>query len=106
VSWQVTGVRQDAWANTNRIVPVVEKNEREKGKYLNPEVFGKDQSFAIHPNVVQSSNTMSEKERKTLAENSEKAKSLGQRMKKDREALENKKQMDIQNQKGKDPLHK
>jgi hypothetical protein len=52
ISWQVTGVRQDAWANANRVVPEVEKGEREKGKYLNPEVFGKDKSLAMHPEVA------------------------------------------------------
>ncbi|MBL7773372.1 MAG: hypothetical protein JNM95_10965, partial [Chitinophagaceae bacterium] len=40
VSWQVTGVRQDAWANANRVVPEVEKAAADKGSYLNPEVFG------------------------------------------------------------------
>src|SRR5215475_2192065 len=39
VSWQVTGIRQDAWANKNRI-PVEElKSERERGHYLHPEAF-------------------------------------------------------------------
>ncbi|HPI53888.1 MAG TPA: hypothetical protein PLU10_04295, partial [Chitinophagaceae bacterium] len=40
VSWQVTGVRQDVWANANRVVAEVEKNEQEKGKYLHPELHG------------------------------------------------------------------
>jgi len=40
VSWQVTGVRQDAWAEANRI-PVEEwKPAREQGTYLAPEAFG------------------------------------------------------------------
>ncbi len=40
VSWQVTGVRQDAWANAHRI-PVEEvKPEAERGFYLHPELFG------------------------------------------------------------------
>jgi len=39
VSWQVTGVRQDAFANANRI-PVEEmKEDKERGKYLHPEAF-------------------------------------------------------------------
>ncbi|MBL8171482.1 MAG: hypothetical protein JNJ50_25195 [Acidobacteria bacterium] len=41
VSWQVTGVRQDAWANQNRIPVEEEKAEFEKGHYLHPAVFGK-----------------------------------------------------------------
>jgi len=40
VSWQVTGIRQDAWANAHRIPVEVEKNEREKGHFLHPELFG------------------------------------------------------------------
>jgi hypothetical protein len=40
VSWQVTGIRRDAWAEANRI-PVEEvKPAGERGTYLNPEVFG------------------------------------------------------------------
>jgi hypothetical protein len=39
VSWQVTGVRHDRWADQNRI-PVEEvKPEAERGHYLHPEVF-------------------------------------------------------------------
>jgi hypothetical protein len=48
VSWQVTGIRQDAWANANRIVPEVEKEAKNKGKYLAPEVFGQPVEMGIH----------------------------------------------------------
>lgn len=44
VSWQVTGVRQDAWANANRVLDVVEKAPEDKGYYLNPEVFGQPET--------------------------------------------------------------
>jgi trimeric autotransporter adhesin len=40
VSWQVTGIRQDAWANTHRIPVEVSKPESERGSYLHPELFG------------------------------------------------------------------
>jgi hypothetical protein len=40
VSWQVTGIRQDAWANAHRIPNEVEKSEKEKGHFLHPELFG------------------------------------------------------------------
>jgi hypothetical protein len=40
VSWQVTGIRQDAWAKANRIPVEEDKNESQKGKYLHPEVIG------------------------------------------------------------------
>jgi trimeric autotransporter adhesin len=39
ISWQVTGIRQDAFANANRIKDVVEKTGEEKGKYMHPELF-------------------------------------------------------------------
>ncbi len=40
VSWQVSGVRQDPVANYYRIVNEVEKTASEKGRYLQPEVYG------------------------------------------------------------------
>ena len=40
VSWQVTGIRQDAWANDNRIVVEEAKPAEERGYYLHPDVFG------------------------------------------------------------------
>jgi trimeric autotransporter adhesin len=40
VSWQVTGVRHDAWANANRIPNEEVKSANEQGKYLHPELFG------------------------------------------------------------------
>jgi len=40
VSWQVTGIRQDAWANANRIPVEVDKPEQDRGRYLHPELFG------------------------------------------------------------------
>jgi len=47
VSWQVTGIRQDAYANAHRI-PVEEmKKGEERGKYLNPEVFNQPESKGI-----------------------------------------------------------
>lgn len=39
VSWQVTGVRSDKFAEAHRIVP--EKEKEIKGKYLHPELYGK-----------------------------------------------------------------
>jgi hypothetical protein len=47
VSWQVTGVRQDAWANAHRIPVEVEKSARERGHYLHPELHGAAQERSI-----------------------------------------------------------
>ncbi len=47
VSWQVTGIRQDAWANQNRI-PIEEyKEPQNKGKYLNPAAFNQPKEKGI-----------------------------------------------------------
>jgi hypothetical protein len=40
VSWQVTGIRHDAWADANRIPVEQMKADKERGLYLHPELFG------------------------------------------------------------------
>jgi hypothetical protein len=40
VSWQVTGIRQDPYANANRIVVEQDKPLDERGTYLHPEAYG------------------------------------------------------------------
>jgi hypothetical protein len=47
VSWQVTGIRQDAFANANRIPVEVEKAPADRGRYLYPEVIGQPASAQI-----------------------------------------------------------
>jgi hypothetical protein len=47
VSWQVTGVRQDAWATQHRIQVEVMKSPEERGRYLHPELFGMPASASI-----------------------------------------------------------
>jgi hypothetical protein len=53
VSWQVTGVRQDAFARAHPLQVEVDKPEKEKGFYIHPELYGagKDKSiqWANHP---------------------------------------------------------
>jgi hypothetical protein len=53
VSWQVTGVRHDAWANAHRIPVEQMKTGRESGLYIHPELFGappeKSIARAHHP---------------------------------------------------------
>src|SRR5579863_728051 len=55
VSWQVTGIRQDAWANAHRIPVEVEKAKADRGLYLHPELFGapadKSIGLAHHPMI-------------------------------------------------------
>jgi hypothetical protein len=40
VSWQVTGIRRDAYATANPIAVVERKTEAAAGRYLHPELFG------------------------------------------------------------------
>lgn len=47
VSWQVTGIRHDAFAEKNRIPTVELKKGNEVGKYLHPTAFGKPKSMQI-----------------------------------------------------------
>ncbi len=53
VSWQVTGIRQDAWANAHRIPVEEEKPEKERDHYIHPELFNqppeKSIEWAKHP---------------------------------------------------------
>ena len=56
VSWQVTGIRHDAWANANRIPVEEDKPGVEKGSYLHPELFGQPASKSFervtHPDTM------------------------------------------------------
>lgn len=47
VSWQVTGVRQDAYANAHRIPVEEDKPSAERGYYLHPDAFGQPRSKGI-----------------------------------------------------------
>jgi len=48
VSWQVTGIRQDAFANANRVPVEEDKSAEERGKYLHPQAFGKPRDREIN----------------------------------------------------------
>lgn len=56
VSWQITGIRQDAWANAHRIPVEEEKETQLKGYYLHPELYGapaeKQIEWARHPRMM------------------------------------------------------
>lgn len=47
VSWQVTGIRKDAWANANQILVEEEKSAEERGYYLHPEVCGQPEDRSV-----------------------------------------------------------
>jgi hypothetical protein len=47
VSWQVTGIRQDAWANAHRVPVEEDKPAEEIGTYLAPEVWGLPEELGL-----------------------------------------------------------
>ena len=56
VSWQITGVRQDAFAKAHPLVVEEEKDARLKGFYLHPDLYGapeeKQIEWARHPDMM------------------------------------------------------
>jgi len=68
VSWQVTGIRHDAYADAHRIATEEMKPANEQGRYLHPELFGAPPELAIgrlmlpvretdHPHVASAGET-------------------------------------------------
>jgi len=56
VSWQVTGVRQDAYAKAHPLVVEEQKEARLRGFYIHPELYGapaeKQIEWARHPALM------------------------------------------------------
>jgi hypothetical protein len=56
VSWQLTGIRKDAWANAHRIPVEERKSRKERGHYLHPELLRKpierSIDWARHPELT------------------------------------------------------
>ena len=65
VSWQVTGIRQDAYANSHRIRVEEDKPGPERGTYLHPDLFAqpeeKSVEWARHPEAMRQMKANSEK---------------------------------------------
>jgi hypothetical protein len=70
VSWQVTGVRQDAWEKAHPMAVEVEKPPKERGFYLNPELFGappeRSINWACNPQLMKRMKDMQEEQAKHL----------------------------------------
>jgi hypothetical protein len=47
VSWQVTGIRKDPWANANRIRVEEDKSAKERGYYLYPDLYDQPKERGI-----------------------------------------------------------
>jgi hypothetical protein len=74
VSWQVTGVRHDPYANANRIVAEVQKTGSEKGTYLAPELYNQPASKRFLYNVSIDANMEEIVKQEKLKEGENKAK--------------------------------
>lgn len=56
ISWQLTGVRKDPWAQEHPLIVDKEKSSNEKGCYYHPELYGQPEEkricFAQYPEVM------------------------------------------------------
>jgi hypothetical protein len=70
VSWQVTGVRQDAYAKAHPLVVEQEKEARLRGFYIHPEFYGappeKQIEWARHPQMMKKMQEMRAKQQATI----------------------------------------
>ena len=64
VSWQLTGIRKDKWAEANPLAVEPEKPAEERGRYLHPELYGEPEERGIHrPPVIRPRKRARERER-------------------------------------------
>ena len=47
ITWQITGIRKDRWAEANRIQVEEDKPAGEIGSYLHPELYGLSQQLSV-----------------------------------------------------------
>jgi len=70
VSWQVTGIRQDAWERAHPMAVERIKPPRERGYYINPELFGAQNErgidWARYPQLMKRMKDMQEKQAKEM----------------------------------------
>ena len=80
VSWQVTGVRHDAFAMANPLVVEEEKDARLRGFYIHPELHGapaeRQIGWARHPQIMMKM----QQQRQEINEGSEAAQCLSERI--------------------------
>ena len=61
VSWEVTGIRQDPWANAHRIPVEEDKDASERGHYIHPELYNHPKEDAViyvrHPELLKKQET-------------------------------------------------
>jgi trimeric autotransporter adhesin len=70
VSWQITGIRQDAFAKAHPLVVDQEKDARLRGYYIHPELYGapeeKQIEWARHPQTMKTIKEMRAKQQGTI----------------------------------------
>ncbi len=73
VSWQVTGIRNDAWANAHRVVAEPIKTALYQGRYLHPELYGAPEEasmeWARHPQIMKRQKQMRQAQLRKLQAN-------------------------------------
>ncbi len=89
VSWQVTGVRQDAYANAHRIQVEVEKIGKERGKYIHPVEHGMPTTLSMDYDEL----LEMEKNRKMMEEQSQIMEAEEQKMQEEKKRDESERQM-------------
>jgi hypothetical protein len=47
VSWNVTGIRKDPWANAHRIQVEEDKPDKERGYYMYPDLYGRPEENGL-----------------------------------------------------------
>jgi len=57
VSWQVTGIRQDPYAQAHPIIVEEEKPADERGTYLHPELYGQPEERGLNYKDAQEDET-------------------------------------------------
>jgi hypothetical protein len=86
VSWQVTGIRHDPYAEAHRIQVEVEKTGKERGKYIHPKEYGVSETLGIdyeaHQKIVAEEARMKAEQAKMRAEH-ERMKAEQDRMRKE-----------------------
>lgn len=83
VSWQVTGIRQDAWAESHRIQVEVEKEGDERGRYLHPQEYGVSETMGINYQKFQKL----EKEMQNMEKEQQKIEEMQRRLKEKQQSM-------------------
>lgn len=47
VSWQVTDIRMDPWANARRVQVEQDKSDKKRGYYMHPDLYGQSADRGI-----------------------------------------------------------